>query len=75
MESTDKMNFISSIVYACHRLGKKVCVEGVETEEQDLLVRKWECDMIQGNYYYCPMEIADFYSLLSQNTESSPEKD
>lgn len=27
-ESEDKMNFISSIVYACHRFGKKVCMEG-----------------------------------------------
>ena len=64
-ESVDKMNFICSIVYACHRFGKKVCMEGVETAEQDALIRESGCDMIQGYYHYYPLEIAALYSLLA----------
>ena len=65
-ESEDKKNFISSIVYACHRFGKQVCIEGVETDKQCQLVREADCDMIQGFYYYRPMEINDVYRLLAQ---------
>ena len=65
-ESQDKMNFISSIVYACHRFGKKVCMEGVETPAQDALIKESGCDMIQGYYYYRPMAVNDVYTLILQ---------
>ena len=65
MESSEKKNFISSIVYACHRFGKQVCMEGVETKEQDMLIRDSGCDMIQGFYYHRPLELEDVYKLLS----------
>lgn len=72
--SEDKMNFISSIVYACHRFGKTVCMEGVETWAQDGIIRECGCDMIQGFYYYRPMELEDVYSLVSMEAEAAPEK-
>ena len=65
IESDEKSNFISSVVYACHRFGKKVCMEGVETAEQHLLIRDAGCDMIQGFYCYRPMELDQLYSLLA----------
>lgn len=40
MEAEEKKNFISSIVYACHKFGKKVCIEGVETAKQKK--RQWK---------------------------------
>lgn len=64
-ESDQKMHFISSIVYACHQFGKKVCMEGVESSDQNSIIRDTGCDMIQGFYYYRPMELSDVYSLLS----------
>ena len=67
------MNFIASIVYACHRFGKKVCMEGVETTSQDSLIKECGCDMIQGYYYYRPMEVNDVYHLVS--TPSAGEKE
>ena len=72
--SEDKMNFISSIVYACHRFGKKVCMEGVETAAQDRMIRESGCDMIQGFCYYRPMELEDVYSLVSKGAPTAPEK-
>lgn len=65
MKSEDKKNFIASIVYACHSFGKKVCMEGVETAEQNSMITDSECDMIQGYYHYKPLEINEMYSLLA----------
>ena len=65
--SPEKLNFMMSIIYACHRFGKKVCVEGVETQEDLQIVRQTECDFIQGFYFYKPLELPDFYRLLRNN--------
>ncbi len=62
--SEDNINFISAIVYACHKFGKKVCAEGVETEEELSIVRETGCDMIQGYYFYKPLELKDLYEAL-----------
>lgn len=65
MGDSDKKNsFIASIVYACHQFGKKVCMEGVETEFQNELVKTAGCDLIQGFYYYKPMELDAVYQLV-----------
>ena len=64
-ESDEKNNFISSIVYACHRFGKEVCMEGVETPEQYRLIAAAGCDTLQGYYCYRPMELDEVYRVLS----------
>ena len=66
-ESEDKSNFIYSVVFACHQYGKKVCVEGVETAEQKVLVQNAHCDMIQGFFYYRPTELEDMYQLVQDH--------
>ena len=65
-QSEDKSNFICSIVYACHQFGKKVCVEGVETEQQRQLVKNAECDMIQGFYFYRPTELQRVFQIARE---------
>lgn len=65
MESDAKKNFIASIVYACHRFGKRVCMEGVETREQNEMIKDAGCDMIQGFYYYYPLEIEEILQLVA----------
>lgn len=74
-ESADKMNFISSVVYACHSFGKKVYIEGVETEEQKDLALASRCDVIQGFYYYRPMELDQLFSLLEAKAEERESKE
>lgn len=71
-ESEAKMNFIRSIVFACHQFGKTVCVEGVEYEEQNQVILNTGCDLIQGYYYYHPMELSDIYRLVSQSAQDGP---
>ena len=65
--SKEKMDFIMSIIYACHRFGKKVCVEGVEKKEELDIVRQTECDYIQGFYFYKPMELKRIYQVLEKD--------
>ena len=67
-ESVDKFNFINSIVFACHQFGKKVCIEGVETDQQRQLARDARCDMIQDFYYHRPTEIPEVLALVEQQT-------
>ncbi|HJA93397.1 MAG TPA: EAL domain-containing protein [Candidatus Eisenbergiella merdipullorum] len=62
--SEEKKNFILSIVYACHRFGKKVCVEGVERKEELDAVLQTGCDYIQGFYFYKPMEMDELCKIL-----------
>ena len=64
-DSNRKLEFIRSIVYACHQFGKKVCMEGVENSEQNAIIQDAGCDMIQGFYHYRPMELSNLYHLLS----------
>ncbi|WP_314625835.1 EAL domain-containing protein [uncultured Selenomonas sp.] len=62
--SKNSSDFISSIVYPCHKFGKKVCVEGVETEQELQTVIEAGCDYIQGFYFHRPMEIPDFFRMM-----------
>lgn len=68
-EMTDSKNnkdFISSIVYSCHKFGKKICVEGVEKQKELDAVLEVGCDLIQGYYFYKPLELDDFYKELKK---------
>lgn len=68
VESSKKLDFIRSIVFACHQFGKRVCVEGVEDARQNEIIIATGCDMIQGYYYHRPLELGDLYRLVSQNS-------
>ena len=72
--SEEKRSFMQSIVYACHKFGKKVCVEGVETIEEFRVVQRMECDFVQGFYFYRPMELPDLNLLLEQTTQTTVTK-
>lgn len=70
--SEKKLNFIISVIYACHRFGKKICVEGVETAEELQLIRQTDCDFIQGFYFYPPMEFEQLFQLLDADDAAAP---
>ena len=62
--SQQKLDFMASFIYSCHRFGKQVCVEGVETEEEFNLIRQAGCDFMQGFYFYRPMDLDALIHLL-----------
>ena len=63
-EREDSTDLLYSIVYACHRAGKLVCMEGVETDKQHQLAVDAGCDLLQGFLYHKPMDPNDLYHLL-----------
>jgi EAL domain-containing protein (putative c-di-GMP-specific phosphodiesterase class I) len=47
-----------------HALEKEIVAEGVETEEQAALLRRWGCDAIQGYYLAKPVPAERFVELV-----------
>lgn len=66
IESRDKQTFLETVIFACHQFGKLVCVEGVEQQEEARIVQETGSDMIQGHHFYRPLELGDFYRVLSK---------
>lgn len=66
-DSNEISDFITTIVYACHKFGKLVCVEGVETEAELAIVKDANCDIVQGFYFFKPLELHEIYGLFVNN--------
>ncbi|MCV2885597.1 EAL domain-containing protein [Aestuariibacter sp. AA17] len=64
--SVDK-HMAASIINIAHNLGLKVVAEGVELEEQLSILRRYECEMLQGYLYSKPLSSAKFEKLLREN--------
>ena len=55
---------VESMIRMAHRLGFDVIAEGVETDDQLELLRKMNCDCIQGYYYSKPLPESGFEEYL-----------
>ncbi len=55
---------VSAIVTLGHRLGLSVVAEGVEKQEQLTLLRKLNCNEVQGFYFSYPLSHVDFAHWL-----------
>lgn len=60
-----------ALVVMAHKLGLKVVAEGVETQEQHLLLRGMQCDYGQGYYYSQPLTHELFEQLLQGQCQAS----
>ncbi|MCI5167977.1 MAG: EAL domain-containing protein, partial [Candidatus Electrothrix sp. GM3_4] len=56
---------VTAIITMAHALGLQVIAEGVETEQQHILLNEIGCDFIQGFYFYKPMPFDNFMPLLT----------
>jgi diguanylate cyclase (GGDEF)-like protein/PAS domain S-box-containing protein len=65
MENDGDMAIMQAMITVGHRLGLKVVVEGVETPEQDKLVRNLGCDLAQGFLYARPMPAEKMPAFLA----------
>ena len=61
----DDTAIVSAIVALGHSLRLEVLAEGVETPEQEALLRELGCDKAQGFYYSKPVEASQFAALLA----------
>ena len=63
--SPARQPIVSAVVSLAHALGMSVVAEGVETEEQALLLRELGCDLAQGYLYSRPAPLARVESWLA----------
>lgn len=63
----DSEAIVAAIIAMAHALGKTVTAEGVETDEQWLLLRKLKCDRVQGFRFSCPLPAAQFAQFVTAN--------
>ena len=63
-ENADDMAIVSSIISLAHGLDLKVVAEGVETAEQQKLLRLLRCDQMQGYLFSKPVPKDELENLL-----------
>ena len=59
-------SIIITTIGLAHMIGAKVTAEGVETKEQFEFLRNYDCDYIQGYYFYKPMPKKEFEKILDK---------
>ncbi|MDR1311840.1 MAG: EAL domain-containing protein [Burkholderiaceae bacterium] len=57
-------SFIRLIVELVHSMGRKVCIEGVETAEQLEYCRKYNADYVQGFHLHLPVPLEEFKKVV-----------
>jgi EAL domain-containing protein (putative c-di-GMP-specific phosphodiesterase class I) len=57
----------AAIINIAHNLGLKVVAEGVEEEQQLSILRRYDCEMLQGFLYSKPLNAEKFEKLLREN--------
>ncbi len=57
---------VRNIIRMAHDLDLVVTAEGIETQEQQQLLKLMDCDLIQGYYYSKPLTENDFVAMLKQ---------
>lgn len=70
MENESDMAIMQAIITVGHQLGLIVVVEGVETTEQERLVKHLGCDLAQGFLYAKPLPAHELPKLLEHPTNA-----
>lgn len=60
----EKQAVVDAIIHMSHRLKMKVVAEGVEQAQQVDILRKMNCDIIQGFYYSKPLPMHDLLEFI-----------
>ncbi len=67
VQSHKEQAIVKSTITMAHDLELKTIAEGVETQEQFLMLKQMNCDGIQGYLYSKPVSASDFEKLLIEN--------
>ena len=68
VENSNDRRLVEAIVVMAHGLDLVVVAEGVETAEQDILLRGLSCDMVQGYFYGMPVSAAEITDLIESSS-------
>ncbi|MGL5754997.1 MAG: EAL domain-containing protein [Paraclostridium sp.] len=66
--------FIESLIKMIHTTKSKVVAEGVETELEYLKLKRVGCDIIQGYYFYKPMNLYELVDVIGKEKYVSNKK-
>lgn len=66
LEGTKEQNTLDAIINLIKTYNLDVIVEGVDRKEQDLFLRKTNCDMAQGHVFSKPLLAKDTFKLLEE---------
>lgn len=66
---SSKQTLTKSIIEVAHNLGLKVVAEGIETEEQADILKKWACETGQGYFFSKPLTYTDLKKFLEINLQ------
>jgi EAL domain-containing protein (putative c-di-GMP-specific phosphodiesterase class I) len=72
-EDTQLQKVVHAMVNLAHNLGLKVTAEGIESEEQLLLLRGLQCDYGQGYLLNAARPAEEFSRLLGNNPPDDPD--
>jgi EAL domain-containing protein (putative c-di-GMP-specific phosphodiesterase class I) len=61
------MILIDSIINLSHKMNLKVIAEGIENSEQLEIMKKLNCDEIQGYYFHKPLPVDQFEKIIEEN--------
>lgn len=61
-----KKNFLNTLILMIKQLGFKVLAEGVETAEQEELLKNTGCEFAQGYLYAKPMRVMEFMDFTKK---------
>ncbi len=59
-KGSSKLDLCEAMISMAHKLNMKVVAEGIETEEQKLLLKSIKCDFAQGYLFSKPIPAAEF---------------
>ena len=72
--STKGRSIIDSVIQMAQLLKLGLIAEGVENTEQLDILKEAGCDIIQGYFFYRPMSVDDFNTLLNGIHDNTPSK-
>jgi diguanylate cyclase (GGDEF)-like protein len=59
-----------AIIKLAHHLNSKIVCEGIESQQQLMLLQQWGCDLAQGYFFAPPVDIGGLKSLLEDPGQS-----
>ena len=68
-ESVDDASIVQAVISLAHHLGLMVVAEGIETQQQHLLLKGYGCDMFQGFLLGRPMPLVELEQCLMKKCE------
>lgn len=63
-EGESGIAMVAAIISLAHALNLTVVAEGVEKEEELVILKKYNCEFVQGYYFNKPLNVHDFTELI-----------